>query len=158
MFIRLCLLFVLVPCLELLLLFQVGECVGLPVTVGVILLTGVVGAWLAKWQGYQAVGRFRSALGEGRIPADEALDGFLIFVGGLLLVTPGLVTDLCGLSLLTPLVRSFLRTRIKREVRSRFSVTSVGPCDRASSGEAVEDDDVIDVSATSRPASEPDAR
>ena len=158
MFIRLCLLFVLVPCLELLLLFQVGERIGFPVTVGVILLTGVVGAWLARWQGYQVVERLRGALRQGRIPADEALDGFLVFVGGVLLVTPGLLTDLCGLSLLTPLARSVLRQRIKCAVRTRFSVGAAPQWDREGDPEPGEDDDVIDVPATSRPASECDAR
>lgn len=156
MFIRLSLLFVLVPCLELLLLLQIGGRIGFAVTVGLILLTGIVGAWLARWQGYQAVERLRGALGQGRIPADEALDGFLIFTGGVLLITPGILTDLLGLSLLTPLVRSVLRRRIKRAARSRFSVDTGARWHWNRAPDTGEDGDVIDVSATSRPPSEHD--
>ena len=150
MFIRLCLLFVLVPCIELFLLFEIGGRIGFGETVGVILLTGVGGAWLAKWQGYQAVERLRSALAQGRVPADEALDGFLVFAGGLLLITPGFLTDAVGFSLLIPSARSVLKHWIRRSVKARFRVVSraggTPDNDTSSDGE----DDVIDVSATSR--------
>jgi len=108
-FTALLLLFILLPWLELWLLFRLSNEIGAGTTLGVILLTGVVGAALARHQGTEAVLRIRRALLEGRIPAAEVVDGFLIFAAGLLLITPGLLTDAVGFLLLVPPVRAAVR-------------------------------------------------
>ena len=118
---RLLLLFTVVPLLEMYLLIQVGSRIGAEVTILVVVLTGAVGAILARMQGFQVIVQIRERLRAGRLPADELLSGGLIVAGGLLLVTPGLLTDAVGLALLLPPFRSqvvrwfkaFLRRKVE---------------------------------------------
>lgn len=123
MFFRLLLLFTLVPLLELYLLLAIGRVVGFLPTVALVLITGVVGAWLAKSQGLRAWARVRAEMAAGRPPAAALLDGVLILIAGAVLLTPGLLTDLCGFFLLTPwgrgLVRRALSARIGRLLSQR---------------------------------------
>jgi UPF0716 protein FxsA len=120
MFKWLFLIFVLVPCIELALLATVGAAMGLPVTLGIIILTGVVGAWLAREQGAGAMRRIQQSLNQGRMPTDELIDGMLIFAAGLLLVTPGFLTDTVGFSLLIPPLRSWMRRAVGTVLKHRF--------------------------------------
>lgn len=119
---RLALLFVLVPLLELTLLIQVGRWVGLWPTVGMVFLTGIVGAGLARMEGLRTLWAFRADLARGRIPAQPIQDGLAILVGGALLLTPGFVTDLFGFALLLPPSRRTLqravRTRLRKGIES----------------------------------------
>lgn len=118
---RLLLLFTVLPLAELYLLIKVGTHLGAGATVVLVVLTGTVGALLARMQGFRAVIEIRARLREGRLPTDELLAGGLIVAGGLLLVTPGLLTDVVGLAVLLPPVRSravqwikdFLRRKIQ---------------------------------------------
>lgn len=122
MFGRLLLLFIVVPLIELYLLIEVGSRIGAATTVILIALTGGVGALLARMQGFKVLVQIRERLAQGRLPADELLSGGLVLAGGLLLVTPGLLTDAVGLALLLPFVRlrvvewvkDFLRRKIER--------------------------------------------
>jgi UPF0716 protein FxsA len=120
MFGRLFILFTLVPLLELYLLIKVGSHLGAEFTIVLIVLTGGVGALMARWQGFQAIVQIRERLREGVLPADELLAGGLIVVGGLLLVTPGLLTDAVGLALLIPFVRSRVMVWIKDFLRRKI--------------------------------------
>ena len=118
---RLLLLFTVVPLLELYLLIEVGSRLGAGFTVVLIALTGGVGALLARMQGFRVLGQIRERLAQNRLPADELLSGGLVLAGGLLLVTPGILTDVVGLTLLLPFVRvrvvqwvkDFLRRKIE---------------------------------------------
>ncbi len=103
------LLFTLMPLLELWLLFQLSGKFGFLPTVAIVLLTGVVGASLARWQGWQAMSRIQSDMRQGILPTKALGDGVLILVAGVLLITPGVITDIVGLSLLIPPVRAGLR-------------------------------------------------
>lgn len=125
MFLRLLLLFTVVPLIELALLIQIGEVVGLPATIALVIVTGVLGAWLAKSQGARTLMRFQQEVQAVGLPADTMLDGLLIFIAGAVLLTPGLLTDLFGFFLLTPVCRRWLRGVIKAWLRRRF--TGVGP-------------------------------
>lgn len=120
MFGRLFLLFTLVPLLELYLLIKVGSHLGAEFTILLILLTGGLGALMARMQGFQVLVQIRQRLREGLLPADELLAGGLIVVGGLLLVTPGLLTDAVGLALLLPFVRSRVIEWIKDLLRRKI--------------------------------------
>lgn len=114
---RLVLCFTLVPMAELALLMKLGSLLGLWPTLALVLGTGFAGAWLARRQGLKVVARIQESLARGGIPADELLDGGLLLVAGIALVTPGLLTDLAGLALLVP----WTRNRCKGLLRAQFA-------------------------------------
>lgn len=109
MFLRLLLLFTVVPLLELYLLVKIGTVVGVWPTIALVLLTGVLGAALARQQGISVLRRLNEDLGSGRIPTDALIDGALILVAGAVLLTPGLLTDALGFFLLIPAGRAAVR-------------------------------------------------
>lgn len=116
MLLRLLVLFICVPLVELYLLLQLAEATSLGVTLATVIVTGVIGSFLAKREGVMAWRRFRSALGEPRMPSREIQDGLMIVFAAALLLTPGLITDAVGFTLLVPAGRSFIR----RHVLPRF--------------------------------------
>ena len=99
---RLFLLFTLVPLAELYLLIAIGGQVGVAPTIGLVALTGILGAWLAKREGRKALASYQEALTQGRMPEDGIVSGLLILVGGVLLIAPGILTDVTGLALMIP--------------------------------------------------------
>ena len=120
MFLRLFLIFTVTPVLELALLIQIGQLLGTIPTIVTVLTTGAAGAALARNQGLTALRRLQRSVAEANFPGDEIFDGFLILMGGLLLLTPGFLTDLVGFAALLPGTRGLLKIIIKREVRLRF--------------------------------------
>lgn len=120
MIVWLFLLFTVGPVVELYLLIKVGGLIGALPTVAIVLVTGAVGASLARWQGLAALQEIRSAMDAGRVPGAELLQGFLVLAGGLLLVTPGLITDAVGLLLLVPPVRRLVAAGLTRYFRRRI--------------------------------------
>lgn len=119
---RLALLFVTVPLAELALLVWVGRRMGLLPTVALVVVTGIAGAALARWQGLATLGRFRAALDAGRLPHRELVDGVLILVAGAVLLTPGLLTDVAGFLLLVPPARRFVRDRAMAAIGRRWTL------------------------------------
>lgn len=113
---RLALLFVIVPILELVLLIQLGQVVGLWPTVGLVLLTGVTGAALARLEGMRVLFQFQRELAAGRLPGQALLDGISVLVGGALLLTPGILTDLAGFALLFPPSRRWVQGRVRERL------------------------------------------
>lgn len=115
------LLFVAVPIVEIVVLVKLGSVVGFLPTMALVLLTGAVGAFLARTQGLRALRSIQAELAAGRVPAARLLDGMMILIGGIVLLTPGLLTDLLGLSLLFPptraLAKRWLAGRIQKMVR-----------------------------------------
>ena len=112
---RLVVLFIAVPLVELYLLLRINEWTGSAITtIGLILFTGVLGAWLAKQQGISTLTRIQRALAEGRMPARELVDGGMILFAAALLLTPGVLTDAFGFSLLMPPCRAIYRRLLKR--------------------------------------------
>ncbi len=105
MFGKLLLLFTVVPIFELYLLVRIGEKIGTFNTVAIVVFTGVLGASFAKSQGAQIFFKIRSALNQGQMPGRDMVQGVMILIGGILLVTPGIITDLVGFSLLIPFTR-----------------------------------------------------
>jgi len=89
MFLRLLLLFTVVPLVELFLLIQVGGLIGIWATVAIVILTGVLGAWLTRLQGLRTLHRLREELAAGGLPAATLVDGMLILAAGAVLLTPG---------------------------------------------------------------------
>ena len=109
MFIKLMIIFVFVPVMELYILIEAGRMIGIGATVGLIMLTGVAGAWLARSQGLEILRRIQQETANGQMPAQTLIDGALILVGGLLLLTPGFFTDALGFSFLVPITRELWR-------------------------------------------------
>jgi UPF0716 protein FxsA len=125
MFGRLLLLFLLMPVVELWLLFQVGERIGLVPTLAIILVTGVAGSWLAKREGLATWQRLQEKLRSGGLPGTELVDGVIILVAGALLITPGVLTDFVGFAGLIPPSRVLIRKyAFKRFERSRAERTA----------------------------------
>ncbi len=114
------LLFIVVPIAELYVIIQVGEWIGVWPTLLLLLLDAIVGSWLLKHEGRAAWRRFNEALAERRIPAKEVADGFLVILGGALLIAPGFITDIFGILFLIPPTRA-----LARKVLYRFTVGRV---------------------------------
>lgn len=105
MFAKLFLAFTLIPIIELYLLIKVGSLIGAVETVVLIIAMGVFGAALARRQGAQILFDLRKTLQTGKNPSQKIIEGLLVFVGGIALLTPGFLSDLLGLSLLLPFTR-----------------------------------------------------
>jgi UPF0716 protein FxsA len=108
------LLFIVVPIAELALLIQVGQLIGVWWTVLILIADAVLGSMLLRSQGRAAWRRFNQALAEARIPHREVVDGVLVIFGGVLLLTPGFITDILGLLFLFPPTRAVLRGLLVR--------------------------------------------
>jgi len=119
MFRILLVLFILVPIVEIALFIQVGEVLGLGVTLFIVVITAILGVNLLKQQGFKAWRDIQLSMAQGKIPAVEMAAGAqLLFAGGLLL-TPGFATDIVGFSLMIPPVRLYLaRLMIKKGIMS----------------------------------------
>ena len=116
MFFKLFLAFTLIPFIEIYLLIKIGARIGAFNTILVVILTGLVGASLARLQGIRTMTKVRESLNRGELPAEEMLDAMLIFVAGIVLLTPGFLTDIAGLAILVPNVRDWF----KRWLRKKF--------------------------------------
>lgn len=137
MFIRLLFLFTLIPFIELVVLLQVhhaisevwGPGMGLLITLGTIVLTGIAGAALARQQGLGVLRQVQQQMGQAQVPGQALADGILVLIGAALLLTPGFLTDIFGFSLLIPGSRHFYRKRIMEWFKQRVRVHRAGGVD-----------------------------
>ena len=120
MFLRLFLLFTTVTFLELALIIKVGAKIGVLDTILLILFTGVLGAYLARSQGISILSRIQLQLSHGILPTDQMLSGLFVLVGGVLLLTPGFLTDLLGLFLILPLSRERIKSKLKDYLQDKL--------------------------------------
>lgn len=120
MFARLLFLFIAIPLLELVFLILLTEVTDWRFTILLVLATGTLGAYLAKQQGLIAFRRIREDFARGRLPTAAALDAVMILFAGVMLLTPGVLTDIAGLSLLFPPVRRRYREWLVQWLKSRF--------------------------------------
>ncbi|MBI5368227.1 MAG: FxsA family protein [Planctomycetes bacterium] len=127
MFFWLFALFTLVPIVELSLLIQIGGRLGVLPTLALVFGTGALGAWMARRQGLRALHAVQADLTAGRMPAESLLDGILILLGAVLLITPGVLTDALGLALLVPPVRQVFRVFLRAWAAQRIHVVTFGP-------------------------------
>ena len=116
------LLFLLVPLIEIGVFIEVGGLIGLFPTLGLILLTAVLGTWQLRAQGLSTLARARHQMEQGQLPAQELYDGFCLIIAGALLLTPGFVTDAFGFALFVPAFRRLLRHVIARRIRLQTEV------------------------------------
>jgi len=123
MFAKLLLLFIITPLVELVVLLEVGERIGVMNTIMVVIITGVIGAYLTRMQGFSILLQIRRQLQNGQFPGDPLIEGVIILVGGLALLTPGFITDALGFLCLIPPSRIFFREMVKKELSKRFKTT-----------------------------------
>ncbi len=109
--------FIIVPILELAVLFKVGSTIGVLWTFALIFLTAIIGVNLLRRQGLSTLMRANERMAQGGLPAQELAEGFLLALAGALLLTPGFLTDICGFTLLLPGVRG----QMARSVMKRFA-------------------------------------
>ncbi|MDH3455053.1 MAG: membrane protein FxsA [Desulfuromonadales bacterium] len=124
-FIRLLTIFIFVPLIELYLLIEAGQMIGIGPTLGLILLTGIAGAWLARSQGVEVLRRIQDETARGQMPAIALIDGALVLVGGLLLLTPGFFTDALGFTFLIPITRELWRKALSAWLHKQVQLGSV---------------------------------
>ncbi len=121
MFGKLLFLFILVPFIEISLLIKLGSVIGFWPTLLIQVVTGILGASLARLQGLLVWGKIQAELQVGRVPAEDMLNGVLIFAAGIVLMTPGLLTDLVGFALLLPPTRNIFKRWLRRQFDSRIN-------------------------------------
>ena len=116
-----------IPIIEIYLFIEVGGVIGAPATIGIVLLTAIVGAWLFRAQGLSTLARARSSMEQGQIPAMELLEGPLLLLAGAFLLTPGFFTDALGFVLLIPSPRRAIIQWMLRRGAARFSQSHCQP-------------------------------
>ena len=163
------LLFIVVPIVELYVLIQIGQAIGILPTIALLILDSVLGAALMRAQGRATWLRFNRALAEGRVPGREVVDGVLVIFGGALLLTPGFLSDILGLVLLIPPTRALVRRVLVARFGGRlvaaaaggaqsrmgriftFETAGGGAARRRGTGSSRVDDDVVDGTAREVP-------
>lgn len=126
-FILLLLMLLGIPVAEIFFIIRVARDLGIPETIGLLVAVSVVGAWLVRRSGLGVLRQIQERLGRGEIPGKELVDGLLILVGGLLMLTPGFLTDAVGLLLLIPPTRLALRALLIRRYSKRLRVAGWTP-------------------------------
>jgi UPF0716 protein FxsA len=120
--------FTVIPAIELFLLLELGSFVGPLPTFGFVLVTGVLGAWLARREGSAVWRQLTTDLATGLPPGDRLMEAAMVVAGGVLLVAPGVLTDLTGILFLFPPSRRFLAPRLARWLAARFGgAVELGP-------------------------------
>jgi len=117
MLMRLILLFTIVPLVELAILFKLNAYIGFFSTIGIVIFTGVLGAYLAKSQGKEILFGIRHEMQDGRLPGDQLINGLCVLVGGAMLLTPGILTDMVGFTLVIPVTREFVKGFVKDKLQ-----------------------------------------
>lgn len=118
-------LFVVVPVVEFTLLIEIGRRLGTLDTLILIFGTGIVGAYLARLEGFRVIRRIQRDLHAGIMPTGQLLDGVLVLIAGVVLLTPGLLTDIAGVVLLVPATRYPIKAFIRNRIRNRFDTLQI---------------------------------
>ena len=113
-------LFLVIPILEIYFLLKVGDIIGAFPTIILVVLTAVIGAGLLRQQGLSTLARLQQNMGQGKLPAQELIEGVLLAVGGALLMTPGFLTDTIGFLCLIPFSRKFIAQNIMKRSADKF--------------------------------------
>jgi UPF0716 protein FxsA len=126
--------FLAVPLIEIALFIQVGGAIGLWSTLGIVVLTAIIGTWLVRAQGRLAMNNLRSSFSELDDPSEPLAHGAMILVSGALLLTPGFFTDGIGFALLIPGVRTAVFNWLRKRVKVSQFQMGPGPHDPFSQG------------------------
>ena len=123
---KLFLAFTIIPVSEIYILIAIGGQIGILPSIGLVILTGIVGASLARSQGLKTLGRIRDSFQQGVVPGEELLNALLIAIAGIVLLTPGFLTDAVGLFLLIPTTQALCREWLKRRIELVYAQRNVG--------------------------------
>ncbi len=123
--------FLAVPLIEIGLFIQVGGAIGLWPTLGIVILTAIIGTWLVRTQGAMAMGNLRRSFSELSDPAEPLAHGAMILIAGALLLTPGFFTDAVGFAFLMPPVRVFVFNYAKSRIKVQRFDMGAGPMHQA---------------------------
>jgi UPF0716 protein FxsA len=121
MFVKLVALFTIIPVIEIYLLIKAGSLIGGLPTVAILLSISFLGAYLVRHQGFRIFAEIRQELSHGRVPASQMLDGALVLIGGVLLMTPGFFTDFLGIFFLVPATRRLIKRWLGLWLQSRLA-------------------------------------
>lgn len=146
---RLFLLFAVVPLLDLWILLRIAALTGPWGTVALIVAPSLVGAWLARREGLRVLRAWQRAIAGGRVPEEGLLSAGLVLAGGVLLITPGLITDAAGLALLVPPIRRVAAAGVRWWIRRKIDDGTI----RVVTGRMDASDEPIDVTPRDRPHS-----
>jgi len=120
---KLLVLFIIIPVVELYTLIEIGKKIGTLPTIGIIILTAILGAYLVKNQGFIILKKIKNNIDEGIMPGDSLIQGAIILAGGILLLTPGFITDIIGFIFLIPgsrkIVKKYLLKWLKGKIEDR---------------------------------------
>jgi len=117
MFQLLFLLFIIIPIIEITVIMQVGALLGVWPTVAIVILSAWLGAKYVRQQGLATMQTVQTKMAQGEMPSSEIVTGLMLLVAGVLLVTPGFVTDIFGLSLLIPSVRAAIASQVQKHIK-----------------------------------------
>ena len=152
-------LFIVIPIAELWLIIEIGGSIGVPLTLALLIVDSLVGAWLARSQSRAAWDRFNQALAQSRVPGKEVFDGAMIIVGGALLLTPGFITDVFGLLFLIPpsraAIRKFVTRRVTKRGRVPFKIATFGSMRTGGAGPSGPRQTDYDFEGSARDVTEP---
>lgn len=128
------LLFVLMPIIEIAVLIKVGGAIGGWTTIGIVILTAVIGTFMLRQQGMATLNRAQMRMQQGEMPAQQMIEGLLLLVGGVLLLTPGFITDFFGFCTLIPISRQFLANQLAKRSLSNMNIFVGGSSFGSSAG------------------------
>ena len=117
---KLLLAFTIIPIIEIYLLIEIGSVFGSLTAIILVILTGFLGAFMARMQGLQTLFRIQESLREGRMPSSDLLDALLIVIAGVVLLTPGFLTDSAGFLLLIPTTRNSIKSWLQRQIKLKY--------------------------------------
>ena len=124
-FTKLLILFVIIPVTELYILIEVGKRIGSLTTISIIIFTGILGAYLVKNQGFMILKKIQNDLNDGIMPGDSLIQGVMILAGGILLLTPGFVTDTVGFIFLIPASRNVIKKYLLKWLKGKIEKGNV---------------------------------
>lgn len=125
MLFKIFLLLTIIPIVEIFILFKIAEVTTIWTTIVLVIATGFAGAYLAKREGVAILASVKRELNEGRVPGNQLLNGLCVLIGGILLITPGLLTDITGFTLVLPGTRQLYIKIIRRWLTNMIQMGSI---------------------------------
>ena len=139
--------FVVVPIVEIGLFLQVGSHIGVPATLGLIILTAIAGTMLVRSQGIDVIRKLQGSANRGEMPVAALIQGLFVLIAGILLLTPGFATDTLGFALLIPPVRELIAAKVWKFIEPNVVTSTQWSSTKSSHGTNSSDATIIDIEA-----------